>query len=443
MNFVERNVGEMKPKTFIGCEVGQLHVQDTVDIGTSATVVSYTDGTDVVVEVSDGVLTKDSLEIPEGKTIEDISAISTGANVVRIDARLFERIDGALKAAYLPEVLSIGNTAFGRQGGLTSVYAPKVTDMGEGSFQQCSSLTEISFPQCSAIGRDCFMGCDGAETIMMSALLEVPEQAFMPLDSDNSAGAKKIDIRSASYIGEWGIAYNTGCTELCCQSLTAAGANAFYGDNSLKRLVLTALTAIPDNLQLFDYYHSYLYIKDGTIEIPNVSSIGRHGMFQCTASRIEAPNLTAMPNGGMKTCWFLEEAPTQNLTIVGKYSLAQCTQNLKYVDLASCEALSGLAFYQSTKLRHFYAPELTFMKEEQEGSLVNAGQFRGCADLRTVVMPKCGNIPSHAFQTCGNLEYVSIPNMLSIGSYAFSGCENLKVVNFGNQIAGVPIMYNA
>lgn len=458
--WMHRNIGGLSLSTIVynnlyANAVGSYCLTDDFDTLMSSTVVRFTDDSMQWFPMPDSILTRESLDFSCEKQLSDVKELYAGWNVLSIDDGVFtcscsqsnEDDKPNLQIAYMPYVTHVGNNAFYNQYALSIAIGPSISSIGDCAFAHCSSLNEISFPDCIQIGCSCFYGCTSAKHVFLPRIVDVPEYSLA------SIGAEHIDIRNATNVGRYGLASNEQCNELCCQALSSCEQNAFIGTSSIRQLVLPAFAEIPNNIEFFSYLHSGLCVDE--VVLPNISSIGRHGMLNSSIKRIIAPNLQSMPNGGIKfendvIAPQLEYVTTSNLTSLGKYAFYQQSK-LEYVDLANCESISGLAFatqysgssYHSSGIKYFYAPKLTCMADMQEGTSVNAGTFRNCRPLKAAMMPKCTFIPSTCFQNCSNLQYVNCSSIHLIGSRAFSGCSSLEIMNFGNSLSELPIMFDA
>ena len=121
--------------------------------------------------------------------IEDgsINLTITGAVTVPGDVFRYNEDDGTvpeLNSVTLPNVLEIGDWAFGACINLTNINAPNIITIGSRAFNDCK-VTEISFPMVKTIGRDAFTGCSELTSISLPELLKIDAETFRHTKIEN------------------------------------------------------------------------------------------------------------------------------------------------------------------------------------------------------------------------------------------------------------------
>ncbi len=88
-----------------------------------------------------------------------------------------ERVD-QLASISLPDVVTIGNSAFKSCWKLTSLYAPKVQAVGEYAFAY-TNLTSVELPKATTIDRHAFMSCTSLIAVKLPSATSIGDQAFL------------------------------------------------------------------------------------------------------------------------------------------------------------------------------------------------------------------------------------------------------------------------
>lgn len=242
----------------------------------------------------------------------------------------------------------------------------------------------------------------------------------------------------------------TECTNLSTinlpKGMETIGKNAFEKCTNLSTTLPSSITTIGNRC----FAKSGL---SGTINLPNLTSIGIDGVFANT-------QIESIVNLGSITEW--GDANIQT------YGLASNCENLKSVTLPeTLESIGGYSFYNNSSLETINLPEtityigqkafekcpklnldyldlpnLTALKSNafketnikaitDLGNLksLEAGVFMKCAGLEAAVLPEVlEEIGKDAFADCTNLTEINIPESLTkINNNAFAGCSKLVI----------------
>jgi hypothetical protein len=214
-------------------------------------------------------------EIPSAhdcKSLKHIHVVDADGNIVKEDelpAAITSIPDGAfhstkIEKLNMPNVTSIGKSAFSLCGKISNVFFPALTSIGESSFFNCLELKQITIPDgltnlgdgtfgysgltsieipnsVTIIGAGTFAACHSLETITIPAsVTEIGERAFMQCSDLKSA---TINAKITT------IADQLFCNCISLESLTIPasvthiGNNAFAGCSKLASITIPASVA--------------------------------------------------------------------------------------------------------------------------------------------------------------------------------------------------------
>lgn len=194
-----------------------------------------------------------------------LAVVTVPASVKSIGANAFANSNLTTITFLGNAVESIGDGAFTGCTRLTEILLPDgVSTMGESVFQDCTALTTVTLPSVKTLGEYTFFGCTALTTVRFGenaettgdftfyrceALTDVTlGKATTQIGEDVFFGCTalaSIDLQNVTEIGDEAFA---GCTALGTvtglERVVTVGDMAFYNNNSLKKLNLTAATHI-------------------------------------------------------------------------------------------------------------------------------------------------------------------------------------------------------
>lgn len=300
------------------------------------------------------------------------------SNVSIIAASTFENCS-ALETVNFSSVRIIEQSAFANCTSLKSICMGAITaeDYGDKCFQNCSALNAEVSGDISTIGISAFQN-SGITKVdvngMVGGTVVIKKSAFA--DCPNLTSASVLSPETAVY--SVGDAIFSNCPQL--KTVVYAGPiitqSMFKDCTALTDIKIDATTI---NANAFENCSSLTVVK--TKADPSKSIIAKE-----------------LGNAAFKNCAALTKIHSDmNTTYTG-------TQQY-----AGCESLTAA-----------------------ETSVLTAGMFSGCTQLKSVSLPSELNaIPDTVFQNCTSLTEMDLTDMLSIGASAFAG-SGLKEVQLEN-----------
>ena len=186
------------------------------------------------------------------------------------------------------------------------------------------------------------------------------------------------------------------------------------GDDDLCRLLLSR--SIPEGMPV-DFYDDVLesirpyafYGMAGleSVELPNVTTLGRQAFYQCPdLERVTLPLVQILPENCFSGCTNLAELDAPNVTQLESYCLLNC--GIASVSFPNLTLLSFLGYI-----------------------------FSSCTSLVDVRLPKLSSLSSNTFYNCTSLTQIDLPSIVTIDSNAFKNASSLQVVNIGPKIRNI------
>lgn len=454
---VPQSVTEIADGAFAGTGVSEIVIQnpDTV-IGSYA--FAYTKLLQSVKFPDNVALTA----IPEGAfAYSGITAFEIPASVLTIGDYAFAH--SALTGMTVPEtVTGIGGYAFYgcaaletlafgadtyeifgdymfANSGVSSIVLPSsVTAIGDGMFEGCANLESVTFNgTLTSIGAYAFRGCGLTEFIVPNTVTEIAGNAF---------GESALET----------VVFEEGGEVLALKK------NIFAEAQSLKRVTLSRVEAIPDSL-----FENFTSLEE--IVIPsNVVTIGKYAFRNTENAEIKtsagAESLVipasvaeikagAFAGSGITAVEFAEgDAPIKlgaGSVSSGKVStegIFHNTAKLKSVTFSSRVESIAVAMFYGSGIETLDLPE----RIEKIGNYAFAASslrsmvipdsisgvpgtyiFSECAQLETVTLSKTmTRIFMNMFENSGLKSIVIPANITDVYSYSFKGCSSLTSVTF-------------
>lgn len=290
----------------------------------------------------------------------------------------------------------INDYAFYRCSKLQSIgESAKFTSVGNNAFNGCSSLEKIDLSLCTSVGSSAFNWCSRLLSIGNPKLTSIPDNAFY-----NCSSLENIDLSKCTSVGSEAFLNCSKLQNVNTSNCTYIGYSAFSGCSSIAEVDLSACKSLGDNA------FSRCKKLENVIGLENFKSIPE-GAFR----------ETALKTINLPVC-----------TTIGSYAFYGCS-SITEVDLSACKNIGNGSFRECNKLANVIGLE--------DFKSIPDYAFSGTA-LKSVDLPVCTTIGSHAFSACSGLQSVDLPVCTTIGSSAFYSCSSLqsvdlpKVENMGN-----------
>lgn len=250
-------------------------------------------------------------------SLTDIYAPSaSGANIAAFKSC------SSLKSVNLPGLTTAGQNMFDACTQLSMVsFSTSFSYIRESAFQNCHALNDINFPNVTTIGACAFLNCTRLSTVSLPRLKTLSWSAFQ------SCPIKTLVLPMVSSIGAFVTNY---ALKIDIGSQVTIGAQAFYGDANLFRLLLRS-TSIATLNNYNALVHTPIEAGYGRIYVPGslVSAYRAATNWTTYAEHIESiDNYTDdSPVGGVTDTWAEIIAAEQDGTYLTKYHIG----DLKWV----------------------------------------------------------------------------------------------------------------
>lgn len=197
----------------------------------------FSDDGKTLLKVTNADLKNGTLFIPEGVTIGE--------------SAFYGCTD--LTAVTIPEGVTIGRYAFYSCTNLTEVTIAERVTIGQGVFYGCTALTVVSIAEGVTIGWSAFYSCTGLSEIIIPKRGYIGKAAFK-----DCTGLSKVSIAEGGNIAKAVFLSYTGLTEVIIPEGITIGQNAFADCSSLNRMVVNTKDAkeierikdsLPNNLK--------------------------------------------------------------------------------------------------------------------------------------------------------------------------------------------------
>ena len=434
---------------------------------------------------------------------KSIARISIPDSVTEIGAYAFNTCTSLREITIPDSVTNIGNYAFASCSSLKSVRIGKsVKSIGTYAFSNCTAIESIYFGAVSmddlTTGNGVFYRCgkDGAgiDVIIGSDVTKVPAYFFYPYNSASyTPYLTSVSFDEGSVcesIGAYAFyeCYLVKSVELA-DSITSIGDRAFYGCDSLSKLVLSEGLSKIGAYAFYDCYSlSSLTLGDKVVEIgtyafyngdlissltipDSVTSIGAYAFASCQGlvNLTLGSALTTIGNNAFYSCESIKSVVIpDSVTAIGTNAFANCSgmtsltigkgvTNIGNYAFHNCSNLSEIYFnaisandftsrnyifsyagQENTGIRFVISNEVTTLPEYLFYPYDSISYTPNIASVVFEDESVCQRIGSYAFYRCYLISAITIPDSVTdIGSFVFSGCENLESVIIGNGITEI------
>ncbi len=212
------------------------------------------------------------------------------ADVTEIANNAFYK--SGIAEADMPNLVTLGNSAFNSCINLTSVNLGNVKVLGSGVFQNCTALTSIDLTDVAEIGANIFSGASALASVTGLTVTELPASAFK----------------------------GTALTSVNFDSVITVGNSAFANCKALTSATLANATKLDSNA----FQNCSLLAN---VSIPKAETIGTNAFQNCTAlTTISLPaTVTAISNYTFDGCSALTQIDLSNVKTIGTYAFRKCT----------------------------------------------------------------------------------------------------------------------
>ena len=282
--------------------------------------------------------------------------------------------------------------------GLRSVDFPNATYIGDAAFCMCSFLEEVDFPKVKTVSYCAFMWSQYLETV------NLPSVEFIDLNAFWDCRALKnlflSDCLNEIFPGAFG-----ACREL--DNIYIPDTNPYYSTDGVfifnkdKTVLVMGQGAsgnvvLPDSVKEIQMHcFSYAVLKtldtnnveripEGGLDclkckkviLPNVKSIDKYGLQDCSAINIIAPEVREIGEGAFGGCFMLKKIALPKAEVISECAFLGC-QVLAEVTLGNVKQIGCAAFGGCHKRLSVYlccdAPEVIPDAEGKTGLFTGSG----------------------------------------------------------------------
>lgn len=130
------------------------------------------------------------------------------------DASIAEILQGTIKEISNDEATSVIKNGCSYFTGLTKVDLPNVKTIGDSAFQTCTALAEVNLPELTTAGTSAFAGCAALKEISLPKLTAVSTAMF------SGSGLETLDLGVATVIGVSSLSSCAGLDTIVLRSST-------------------------------------------------------------------------------------------------------------------------------------------------------------------------------------------------------------------------------
>ena len=317
------------------------------------------------------------------------------------------------------------------------ILPPNLEIIASSCFLVASQIGELEVPEAvKLLGRRCFERCFSLKRVVFKGRLikEIPESCFL------SSGITAIEMPSS--VAKIGVAAFKDCQKLSSinslESIESVSAEAFMGCSALEVLrfgaILSAVTPGSlskmgkcDRIEVESLNEDY-ESSDGVLYSKGLSVLvafpgGRERAVICRECR-EIGMMAFANSSALRTVSFENSTAEGRLEAIGASTFMGCA-NLRSVSIPrSVSEVSSSAFAGCAGL------ERVTLKRGSALARLCEGGFRGCPRLAAFEIESGSSLESiegGVFEGCRSLRLFSFPRgLVSIGERAFAGCEVLS-----------------
>lgn len=167
-------------------------------------------------------------------------------------------------------VTSVRNSCFSGCKKLQEVYLPNVTTIGLSAFRSCEMLSKINIQNVEKLGNYALNGCYKITELYLPKAITIGNYACNELSQ-----LKKVTLGNVETIGRNAFDGNVNCEEIDIslnENVGSIGAYAFYRNEKLSKLTIRGATLIPlaDSSALagsaIDYKRGKIYVDPSMVE---------------------------------------------------------------------------------------------------------------------------------------------------------------------------------
>ncbi len=351
-------------------------------------------------------------------------------------------------------------------------------------FEDCTSLTSVTFPSTlEVMGKYVFDGCanlqsvtfkEGMKMIGGSLLDECPLVTSITIPKsvekiDSSAfyesGLTSVEIPEDSNLKEIGSSAfaKTAITSIRIpDSVTLIGASAFNECTQLAKVIISNKNNVTE---LKGSVFKKCAALSGTVEFPNLKTIGSNDFQESGFEIVKLPALEKMSSSAFQECPNLLTVTfgSDKLDQLGSKTFYKCPV-LDEIDLtktgllhlgANSFELSGIRTVKlpDTLLYITYSKKTSFPSGTSNAStfkdctrlssvtfgsnlqIIGQRTFYGCTALKSIEIPSTlKRVEDYAFQNSGltSIDFSDVSDAIVFKPYVFAGCVDLVDVQFNN-----------
>ena len=185
-------------------------------------------------------------------------------------------------------------------------------------------------------------------------------------------------------------------------SVTKIGQKAFYGQTSLRSVMIPSVTEIGDSAFM------------------NCTSLVAAGLKDCKK----------IGDHAFENCVNLDVALPDSITDIGTSAFANCSKMSSDMP-SSLKTIGTSAFQNCTAMKRVILPNSV--------TELGAYAFAGCTGISQLVLSSgLKQISNFAFQNCSSLTELVVPNGVTVlGQYSFSGCTKLARVEIPGSVTHI------
>ncbi len=326
----------------------------------------------------------------------------------------------------LSGITAIGASAFA-QSKLESVTIRDGMTIGEGAFRECKALTKVVIGNDVTIGADAFRldldnnwKADVYEIddvryyfyTLTSALTELTIGQNATIGNGAFYGASmltEITLGKGATIGEFAFYNNVNLSNVDLSGVLSIGKSAFSGDMlyEFSNSVMTNPALDAEGYYMYHYYAAALE----SVDLSSATSMGDDAFAYCrklTSVKL-GKDITSIPDRAFHMAESLASVNLTGVTTVGTNAFNGAA--LTTVDLSGATSIGSYAFV--------YNEELTTVKLNAAGSVLEEGAFAYCSVLTTVEhVNKATSVGDYAFAYTA-MTSADLTSATYIGTHAF------------------------